>query len=94
MARRRSTVRFREGAVWDHLLPSPSSRTYLSIWPASTGSVMPVTYLDSSEASHRTALEISAGSTHGIGMAFRFWNRGASASLVGSAAGRSGANTS
>ena len=39
------------------------------------GSVTPVTYRASSEASHSTALEMSTGSTHGIGSAFSVWNR-------------------
>ena len=41
--------------------------------PASTGSATPVTYRASSEASHSTALEMSAGSTHGTGSALVAW---------------------
>jgi hypothetical protein len=59
--------------------------------PASTGSVIPVTYRDSSEASHSTALEMSAGSTHGIGSAFSARAAPAMSSAVGFS--RSGRNS-
>ena len=58
------------------------------------GSVTRVTYRDSSEASHSTALEMSTASTHGMGSRLSVPNRGASASLVRSASGRSDANSS
>ena len=58
------------------------------------GSVTPVTYRASSEASHSTALEMSTGSTHGIGQRVERWNLGASTSRVRSASGRSEANSS
>src|SRR4029077_3194261 len=45
-------------------------RPYLLTMAASTGSATPVTYRASSEASHSTALLMSAGSTQGIGSAF------------------------
>jgi hypothetical protein len=50
-----------------------------------------VTYRDSSEASHSTALLMSAGSTHGIGSAFTAREASAMSSAVGFS--RSGRNS-
>src|ERR1700738_2825984 len=57
--------------------------SYFTVNPAFTGRVTPVTYLASSEARNRTASEMSAGSTHGIGSALRALQASANCSRVG-----------
>src|SRR6202034_2735373 len=62
----------------------------LSSEPASTRICWPVMYLASSEARNSTRLEMSTGSTYGIGMAWQYVNAGSTSSLVGFS--RSGRN--